>query len=71
MFVETVDGKKYDERVKAVKGDPDNTLSREEIMVKGRSLAAFGGGPFVGDRLEQLFEDVWRMDELKSMRLMD
>ncbi|KAL8280841.1 hypothetical protein RQP46_006845 [Phenoliferia psychrophenolica] len=71
VFVETVDGKKYDERVEAVKGDPDNTLSREEIMVKGRSLAAFGGGAFVGDRLEKLFQDVWRMEELKGMRLMD
>ncbi|KAM0748836.1 2-methylcitrate dehydratase PrpD [Meredithblackwellia eburnea MCA 4105] len=67
VFVETKDGKVYDERVDAVKGDPDNTLSREEIMEKGRSLAAYGGSVLSGDRLEKLFADVWALDEKKSL----
>ncbi|KAI5474719.1 hypothetical protein MNV49_002544 [Pseudohyphozyma bogoriensis] len=68
--VETIDGRKLEHRVEAVKGDPDNTLSREEIETKGRSLALFGGSPFVGDRLDQFFRDAWDLENAKDVFLM-
>lgn len=66
--VQTTDGRRFEQRVEAVKGDPDNTLSREEIMVKGRSLAPYGGSAVVGERLERFFEEVWKLEEREGMR---
>jgi 2-methylcitrate dehydratase PrpD len=42
--IETTGGETITSRVDVPKGDPDNTLSREEIKEKARSLAAFRGG---------------------------
>ena len=42
--VETADGRSITSRMDVPKGDPENTLSREEIEGKALRLAAFSGG---------------------------
>ncbi len=42
--IETTDGEHLTSRVEVPKGDPGNTLSREEIEEKTRSLALYGEG---------------------------
>jgi 2-methylcitrate dehydratase PrpD len=44
VTVDTVDGRSLHGRVDEPKGDPGNTLSREEITAKALQLAAFSGG---------------------------
>jgi 2-methylcitrate dehydratase PrpD len=44
VTVHTTDGRTLQGRVDEPKGDPGNTLSREEIEAKALQLAAFGGG---------------------------
>jgi 2-methylcitrate dehydratase PrpD len=44
VTVTTTDGRVLQGRVDEPKGDPGNTLSREEITAKGQRLAAFSGG---------------------------
>lgn len=44
VTVHTLDGRVLHGRVDEPKGDPDNTLSREEITAKALRLAAFCGG---------------------------
>jgi len=43
VTVQTTDGRRLHGRVDEPKGDPGNTLSREEITAKALRLAAFGG----------------------------
>jgi 2-methylcitrate dehydratase PrpD len=47
--IETKDGDRLVSRVDTPKGDPGNTLSREELEEKARSLAAYGGGASAGE----------------------
>ena len=44
VTVHTADGRELHGRVDEPKGDPGNTLSREEITAKALRLAAFSGG---------------------------
>ena len=44
VSVDTTDGRELHGRVDEPKGDPGNTLSREEITAKALRLAAFSGG---------------------------
>ena len=43
VTVTTTDGRELHGRVDEPKGDPGNTLSREEIEAKALRLAAYGG----------------------------
>ena len=47
--IETEGGETFVSRVETPKGDPGNTLSREELEGKARSLAAYGGGASAGE----------------------
>jgi 2-methylcitrate dehydratase PrpD len=42
--VETTGGERFTSRVDVPKGDPENTLSPEEVEEKARDLAAYRGG---------------------------
>jgi len=44
VTVHTLDGRELHGRVDEPKGDPGNTLTREEITAKALRLAAFSGG---------------------------
>lgn len=60
VVVRTVDGRELAGRVDEPKGDPGNTLSREEIERKAINLARFGGAASE-DEMRALFERLWRL----------
>ena len=43
VTVQTKDGRSFEGRVDEPKGDPGNTLSRDEINAKAKRLASYGG----------------------------
>ena len=58
VTVHTTDGRSFDGRVDEPKGDPGNTLDREEIDAKAMRLAAFGGA--AGEaQTRQAVERLW------------
>ncbi|MDR0241947.1 MAG: MmgE/PrpD family protein [Burkholderia sp.] len=60
VTVTTRDGRTFAGRVDEPKGDPGNTLSREEIARKVRKLAAFSGAASAGE-VERLVADAWQV----------
>ncbi|QDZ03140.1 MmgE/PrpD family protein [Nitratireductor mangrovi] len=58
VMVETVDGQRFEARVDEPKGDPGNTLSRDEIETKVRGLAAFSGAVSPPE-LDELLLQLW------------
>ena len=62
VTVETADGRTLHGRVDEPKGDPGNTLTREEITAKALQLAAFSGG--AGESaMRSAVERLWRVAE--------
>ncbi|MDB5880921.1 MAG: MmgE/PrpD family protein, partial [Ramlibacter sp.] len=59
VTVHTIDGRVFDGRVDEPKGDPGNTLSREEITAKALRLAAFSGGASENE-MRAAVERLWR-----------
>jgi 2-methylcitrate dehydratase PrpD len=64
--VETVDGRKFEARVDEPKGDPGNTLSRDEIDAKVRGLAAFSGAANTGE-MDTALPRLWQIDRANSV----
>jgi 2-methylcitrate dehydratase PrpD len=62
VTVETVDGQRYEGRVEEPKGDPGNTLSREELEQKALRLAAFSGAAGA-DEMRAAFARLWHIAE--------
>jgi len=62
VTVETVDGQRFEGRVDEPKGDPGNTLSREELEQKALRLAAFSGGASE-DEMRAAFDRLWHIAE--------
>jgi 2-methylcitrate dehydratase PrpD len=60
VTVHTRDGRVLQGRVDEPKGDPGNTLSREEITAKALRLAAFSGGATPGE-MQAAIEGLWRI----------
>jgi 2-methylcitrate dehydratase PrpD len=60
VTVHTTDGRVLDGRVDEPKGDPGNTLSREEIAAKALRLAAFSGGAS-DNEMRAAIERLWRV----------
>lgn len=58
VSVRTVDGRTLDGRVDEPKGDPGNTLTRDEIDAKARRLAAYGKA-VPADALDGLMDRLW------------
>ncbi len=66
--VETVDGAApLNSRVDVPKGDPGNTLTREELEDKARRLAAFQGGASP-EELRRIIDRVWVLDRESNVR---
>ncbi len=57
----TKDGRQLRGRVDEPKGDPGNTLSRDEIEAKAMKLAAYRGGA-TGAEMRRVIAKVWSMD---------
>ena len=60
VTVTTTDGRVLQGRVDEPKGDPGNTLSREEITAKALRLAAFSGGATPGD-MQAAVDALWQV----------
>jgi 2-methylcitrate dehydratase PrpD len=65
--VETSGGERFTSRVEVPKGDPGNTLSREELEEKARNLAAYGGGA-TGEEMERILSRIWSLDAEVDVR---
>lgn len=66
VTVETVDGKRYEGRVDEPKGDPGNTLSREELEQKALRLADFSQAA-TAEEMRGAFERLWNIADLKQV----
>ena len=60
VTVHTTDGRVLQGRVDEPKGDPGNTLSREEITAKALRLAAFSGGA-TADEMRAAIDALWQI----------
>jgi 2-methylcitrate dehydratase PrpD len=60
VTVHTTDGRVFEGRVDEPKGDPGNTLSRDEITAKALRLAAFSGGASENE-MRAAVERLWRV----------
>jgi 2-methylcitrate dehydratase PrpD len=60
VTVETTDGRRLDGRVDEPKGDPGNTLSRDELEQKALRLAEFGDAASASE-MRALFARIWRI----------
>ncbi|MNT85861.1 MmgE/PrpD family protein [compost metagenome] len=70
VTVETTDGRRLQGRVDEPKGDPGNTLSREEITDKALRLAAYGN-PACTAQAQHAVEQLWLVAQWKRVgRLM-
>jgi 2-methylcitrate dehydratase PrpD len=62
----TTDGRRLHGRVDEPKGDPGNTLSRDEIEAKARQLAAYGHGASEAE-MDALIPRVWKLADWASV----
>ncbi|MBO6720000.1 MAG: MmgE/PrpD family protein [Rhizobiaceae bacterium] len=66
VALETVDGRRLEARVDEPKGDPGNTLSRDEIDSKVRKLAAFSGAAAPAE-LDNVLPRLWAIGQLDAV----
>jgi 2-methylcitrate dehydratase PrpD len=60
--VETTDGRVFTARVDVPKGDPGNSLTRDELTAKAIKLASFGGSA-TADETRAAIDRVWSLEE--------
>jgi 2-methylcitrate dehydratase PrpD len=65
--VTTRDGREFEERTRAVRGTPDNPMPRHEIEAKAQDLL---GSVLGTGRARALTAEIWRIDDLPSVRLL-
>ncbi|HEX6799164.1 MAG TPA: MmgE/PrpD family protein [Ktedonobacterales bacterium] len=65
--VETTDGRRLISRVEEPKGDPGNTLTRDELERKAQQLAAFADGA-TPDEVDHLIARAWTLAEQPDLR---
>src|SRR5215210_3043524 len=65
--IETSGGGRFTSRIEVPKGDPVNTLSREELEEKAQNLAAYGGGAS-GEEMDRIVARAWSLDEETDVR---
>jgi 2-methylcitrate dehydratase PrpD len=66
VTVHTVDGRVLQGRVDEPKGDPGNTLSRDEITAKALRLAAFSGGATPLE-MQKAVDALWRVADMAKL----
>ena len=66
VTVRTRDGRVLEGRVDEPKGDPGNTLDRDEITAKALRLAAFSGGAGVAE-MRAAIEALWRVADAATV----
>jgi 2-methylcitrate dehydratase PrpD len=61
------DGREFRHHTRAVRGTPENPMTREEVEAKSRDLMA----PVTGAaRSRKLCETVWNLEDLKDVRML-
>ena len=65
--VRTTDGRRLSKTVPSALGDPDNTLSREQLADKARRLGAYAGGA-TADEMDALIARAWRLHDEPHVR---
>jgi 2-methylcitrate dehydratase PrpD len=66
VTVTTTDGRSLQGRVDEPKGDPGNTLSRDEITAKAQRLAAYSGGANEGE-MRLAMERLWSISYINKV----
>ncbi len=66
VVVHTVDGRTLHGRVDEPKGDPGNTLSRDELQQKAQRLAAFSAAATPSE-MDAVFEQIWAITHLEKI----
>ena len=66
VTVETTDGRRFEGRVDEPKGDPGNTLSREELEQKALRLADFSSAATPAE-MQALFARIWAIADCKKI----
>ena len=69
VTVHTTDGRVLQGRVDEPKGDPGNTLSREEITAKALRLAAFSGGATAAE-MQAAIDALWQIASVSVVGLL-
>ena len=69
VTVSTVDGRVLHGRIDEPKGDPGNTLSREEITAKALRLAAFSGGATAAE-MQAAVDALWQVAQWPSVGIL-
>jgi 2-methylcitrate dehydratase PrpD len=69
VTVHTTDGRVLQGRVDEPKGDPGNTLSRQEITAKALRLAAFSGGASEAE-MQGAIERLWNVARVPSVGML-
>ena len=69
VTVHTTDGRVLHGRVDEPKGDPGNTLSREEITAKALRLAAFSGGATAAE-MQAAIDALWQIARVPMVGLL-
>ncbi len=69
VTVHTTDGRTFHGRVDEPKGDPGNTLSRDEITAKALRLAAFSGGA-TPDEMQRAIAALWQVAQWPRVGLL-
>lgn len=64
--VQTRDGRRFEGRVAATKGDPGNTLTREELEVKAQQLAAHASAA-TPEEMRRIISRVWKLRDAPDM----
>lgn len=64
VVVHTHNGRTFTGRVDKPKGDPGNTLNRQELEGKAIRLAEFRGGASVAER-QSVIAAIWRLADLR------
>jgi 2-methylcitrate dehydratase PrpD len=66
VTVETIDGQVFQARVDEPKGDPGNTLSRQELEDKAQRLAAFSSSA-TPQEMQRAFKTLWNIEAAASV----
>ena len=69
VSVTTTDGRVLQGRIDEPKGDPGNTLSREEITAKALRLAAFSGGATAAE-MQAAVDALWQVAQWPSVGIL-
>lgn len=65
VFVRTTDGREFRHATDAVRGTPDNPMTRDEVHAKARDLIA----PVLGEaKADQLIDSVWNLQAVDNVR---